>query len=497
MEGGCVNSPSSPEPVEDSLDQCSLDSEQLPLLKSTPIASESSARGAAMWPTPKATNHKEGTSPRTLEMVLGGTAEASLARVVLIHSRSMAISAPSTPSPAPATSSPADSPASRSVRLGSEKARMTVGICGQKCSESSLKRTLDTSSARTYPAFSVPDAEVAYAAGLIDGEGCINIYLNRRNNLDFHYVRLTVQLSYKGLTTLKRMQSVFGGSIASRMEKRTNTPFYVWRMGQKDACRLMWAMLPYLTIKRQCALLALHFYENCQAPLDDEKRSCAAHCKQAMHRLNKTGMPDFPEGAFAQLVGEDWVTSRMTLEGMPEQFSGPWPASGSMRSGACWEQTMSVPRIDGSGCGFWPTPRLHEAGRTIKIYPGTVSGKSHARMANGGHGDLVEEVARGGATRQTWGTPRSSPAMVSGTMEQIRRTMRTTGHQNRLEEGVASTTTDGTNGSLNPTWVEWLQGWPRGWTDCEHSVMDRCLSAWRRRSRTWLTLLGYIGGEDD
>jgi DNA (cytosine-5)-methyltransferase 1 len=28
-------------------------------------------------------------------------------------------------------------------------------------------------------------------------------------------------------------------------------------------------------------------------------------------------------------------------------------------------------------------------------------------------------------------------------------------------------------GSLNPTWVEWLMGWPLGWTDCAVSGMDR------------------------
>jgi hypothetical protein len=25
-----------------------------------------------------------------------------------------------------------------------------------------------------------------------------------------------------------------------------------------------------------------------------------------------------------------------------------------------------------------------------------------------------------------------------------------------------------TSGALNPTWVEWLMGFPPGWTDCEH-----------------------------
>ena len=28
-------------------------------------------------------------------------------------------------------------------------------------------------------------------------------------------------------------------------------------------------------------------------------------------------------------------------------------------------------------------------------------------------------------------------------------------------------------GSLNPTWVEWLMGWPLGWTDCAHSGTDK------------------------
>jgi len=28
-------------------------------------------------------------------------------------------------------------------------------------------------------------------------------------------------------------------------------------------------------------------------------------------------------------------------------------------------------------------------------------------------------------------------------------------------------------GALNPTWVEWLMGWPLGWTDCGASGMDK------------------------
>jgi len=28
-------------------------------------------------------------------------------------------------------------------------------------------------------------------------------------------------------------------------------------------------------------------------------------------------------------------------------------------------------------------------------------------------------------------------------------------------------------GTLSPMWVEWLMGWPVGWTDCDALVMDK------------------------
>jgi hypothetical protein len=34
-------------------------------------------------------------------------------------------------------------------------------------------------------------------------------------------------------------------------------------------------------------------------------------------------------------------------------------------------------------------------------------------------------------------------------------------------------------GSLNPTWVEWLLGWPLGWTDCAVSGMAK-FQEWRK-----------------
>ena len=35
-------------------------------------------------------------------------------------------------------------------------------------------------------------------------------------------------------------------------------------------------------------------------------------------------------------------------------------------------------------------------------------------------------------------------------------------------------------GSLNPTWVEWLMGWPLGWTDLKPLATGRCRNAQQR-----------------
>jgi hypothetical protein len=34
-----------------------------------------------------------------------------------------------------------------------------------------------------------------------------------------------------------------------------------------------------------------------------------------------------------------------------------------------------------------------------------------------------------------------------------------------------------TGGQLNPTWVEWLMGWPLGWTDLKPLETDKCRNA--------------------
>ena len=203
---------------------------------------------------------------------------------------------------------------------------------------------------------------------------------------------------------------------------------------------------------------------------------------------------------------------------------------------------MSVPRIDGSGCGYWLTPRAiyaehpgmtdesHLAGQAITAsWPtpkGSPSGPDFARTNREGSGgdDLATRVARGGATRQTWPTPdtgltpnghgrrggKAGNGCQSGaSLEAIARgqsTPRTwgtptsrdhkdTGTMENVPENALlgrQTVNDSTTpGSLSPLWVEWLQGFPPEWTDCAASVTPSVLRRWLRRGRCWLAGLGY------
>jgi hypothetical protein len=133
---------------------------------------------------------------------------------------------------------------------------------------------------------------------------------------------------------------------------------------------------------------------------------------------------------------EDSVLSSKTL-----------PRWGTMLSGVCYQQQMLVQTTKEKGCGLWPTP--------------TVQG------LNGGSNSRNAAIARG-----LWITPTSRDRKgTTITKNHLQ------GFNNSLANDVikmpkATPATVG-GGKLNPTWVEWLMGWPLGWTDLKPLVMDK------------------------
>jgi hypothetical protein len=199
-----------------------------------------------------------------------------------------------------------------------------------------------------------------------------------------------------------------------------------------------------------------------------------------------------------------WRTSRLSLlsteEELGERWSGTWPRSGMWAHGTVFPLPPLAPRTSvtessallpspmaRAECGaevsgesrtggpmlgealsaMLPTPRARS--RPARVYPGNVSESSHARLKDGGHGDLEEQIAK----QFLLPTPRERDWKGQGYEDQL---------PNQVEElsTGAATPTPSPDGKkspapfLNPCFVEWMLGAPAGWSDpdCPHSATE-------------------------
>jgi len=91
---------------------------------------------------------------------------------------------------------------------------------------------------------------VAWAAGFIDGEGCVALV---RDTTRGTYVRLSVgQRTREPLTFLCEL---FGGSI----HQEKTRPMWKWVVSHRTASKALTELLPYLVVKQDQAALALRF----------------------------------------------------------------------------------------------------------------------------------------------------------------------------------------------------------------------------------------------
>lgn len=96
------------------------------------------------------------------------------------------------------------------------------------------------------------DIQLAYIAGFVDGEGCVQISKNGSLSLSI------INTAHQTLTFIKRVLGC--GSVAPRKQK-VNKPQYVFRVYGTSAAEVLTALLPYLIEKRPQAELALEFFK--------------------------------------------------------------------------------------------------------------------------------------------------------------------------------------------------------------------------------------------
>lgn len=157
------------------------------------------------------------------------------------------------------------------------------------------------------------------------------------------------------------------------------------------------------------------------------------------------------------LDSSSWKTHQCLLLGGLEEFSETWPQWGLMRDGECWEQQTLEQTIRGTESGLseekWPTPRSCSA-MAATITPESAWNKK--RNPN------LETVVG----RRKWPTPTCHNSNEKGSPSEF----------NRQSPGLGTVVLidkNKTGGILNPTWVEWLMGWPLEWTDLKPLEMDK------------------------
>lgn len=106
-------------------------------------------------------------------------------------------------------------------------------------------------------------ADLAYMAGIIDGEGCIRIQLARGKGgrANGHTLEMNVANTDEGLMVW--ILDTFGGLCRVKMHGRITglmrRPCWVWWITGKHVGMVLEAVLPYLRVKRAQADLAMRF----------------------------------------------------------------------------------------------------------------------------------------------------------------------------------------------------------------------------------------------
>lgn len=149
---------------------------------------------------------------------------------------------------------------------------------------------------------SLDSHDLAYLAGLMDGEGSIGIRKvidPRMLNFRYHIFIAVVNCDKPVLEEFKNKTEI--GCIYTRKSIKgfTNRPVHQWQISSNQAASLLEVLLPYLRIKRQQAILCIdfshHLDECCRKPLTDEELATREMYKMAISALSQKGTL---EGAF-------------------------------------------------------------------------------------------------------------------------------------------------------------------------------------------------------
>ena len=189
-----------------------------------------------------------------------------------------------------------------------------------------------------------------------------------------------------------------------------------------------------------------------------------------------------------------WKTAQCSLlEDLNESLE-TLPRSGMTRSGLLWELPMLEQITKETGFGLseqiWPTPAARD-GKPTNTLEALADGRFVDQLAN--RVKMVQNNIWTTPCSRDWKGHTITPNHPNGFNKSLandvlkfptpqasdcrdRGNMSNPSIQRRAEKGKQlnlSMVAHPTSGQLNPTWVEWLMGWPLGWTDLKPLETDK------------------------
>ena len=144
-----------------------------------------------------------------------------------------------------------------------------------------------------------------------------------------------------------------------------------------------------------------------------------------------------------------WRTHQCLLFEDSTECLETFPRWGMMRDGELWEQSTQVLRTDEIESGYWPTPAARDYKGANSLHHVTVGGGGRKHMDQ-----LSNAVKYATPQSRDWRSP-------AGKLDRWNNPDRSRNLNDQI------------GGQLNPNWVEWLMGWPIGWTDLKPLEMDK------------------------
>jgi hypothetical protein len=383
----------------------------------------------------------------------------------------------------------------------------------------------------------------AYAAGLIDGEGCISVSRHSTKSGYIYAVRVEVGMSIKAMTVLQWLAKHFGGTIRkTRKGSQQWAEAHAWGLFGQKATPFLMRILPLLKLKQEQAKLGISLQHLATDGWTEQNRLRGAKIWESMKLLNLKGPEQSSEScSLARLAEGTWTKDQRTLFDPTgwESFYGPWPKQGSMRNGSAYVRPMWVPATaeiagsasptarseDAENCGNyplatdsltgatrqWATPNAHDGRRPTDDK--STQGRNLQREVDllwqtpssnlGGNkcrsGNRQDELLLDGQAKH-WATPQAFDAQDIQHSAEALKKAKTKGGCCNLREQVSlppdqqihnghpsSNNPHTSRPRLNPMFTEFLMGAPPGWTTpAPTSFVASAMPSWFSKLRSLL-----------